>query len=65
MSIKAGNIVEASMSRSGIGSRANIHEHQDGNTIKASIFRSGIDSRPIYVRINISRLVKLVIWDTV
>ena len=64
MSIKAGNTVEASISRSGIGSRANIREHQEGNTVEASIFRSGIDSRPIYVSINISGLVKLVGWDT-
>ena len=64
MSIKAGNTVEASISRSRIGSRANIHEHQEGNTVEASIFRSGIDSRPIYVRINILGLVKLVGWDT-
>ena len=64
MSIKAGNTVEASISRSGIGSRANIREHQESNTVEASIFRSGIDSRPIYVSINISGLVKLVGWDT-
>ena len=42
MSIKAGNTVEASISRSGIGSRANIHEHQEGTTIEASISLSGI-----------------------
>ena len=42
VSIKAGNTVEASISRSGIGSRANIREHQEGNTVKASISRSGI-----------------------
>ena len=47
VSIKAGNTVEESISRSGIGSRANIHEHQEGNTVEASIFQSGIDSRPI------------------
>ena len=35
-----------------------------GNTVEASIFRSAIDSRPIYVSINISRLVKLVGRDT-
>ena len=64
MSIKADNTVEASVSQSGIGSRANIREHQEGNTVEASIFRSGIDSRPIYVSINISGLVKLVSWDT-
>ena len=50
MSIKAGNTVEASISRSGIG-RANIREHQEGNTVEVSIFRSGIDSRSIYVSI--------------
>ena len=49
MSIKAGNTVEASISRSGIG-RANIREDQEGNTVELSIFRSGIDIRPIYVR---------------
>ena len=64
MSIKAGNTVKASISWSGIGSRANIREQQEGNTVEASIFRSGIDSRPIYVSINISGLVKLVGWDT-
>ena len=63
VSITAGNTVEASISWSGIGSRANIYEYPDGNTVEASIFRSGIDSRPIYVTINISGLVKLVGWD--
>ena len=63
MSIKAGNTVEACISRSGIGSRANMCEYQEGNTVEASIFRSGIDSRPIYVSINISGLVKLIGWD--
>ena len=88
MSIKAGNTVEASISQSGIGSRANICEHQEGNTIatssyqhgigsranirklqehntiEVSIFGSGIDSRPIYVRIYITGLEKLVAWDS-
>ena len=64
MSIKAGNNVEVSFSWSGIGSMANIREHEEGNTIEASIVQSGIDSRPIYVSINISGLVKLVGWDT-
>ena len=64
MSIKAGNTVKASISRSGIGSMANIREHEEGNTIEASIVQSGIDSRAIYVSINISGLVKLVGWDT-
>ena len=64
MSIKAGNVIEVSVSRSGIGSRANIREQQEGNTVEASIFRTGIDSRLIYVSINISGLVKLVGWDT-
>ena len=45
MSIKAGNTVEASISRSGIGSRANIREHHEGNTLEASISWSGIGSR--------------------
>ena len=48
---------------SGIGSRANIREHQEGDTVEASDFGSGIDRRVIYVRINISGLVKLVSWD--
>ena len=60
MSIKAGNTVEASISRSGTGSRANIREHQVGNTVEASIFPSGIISRMIYLSINILELVKLV-----
>ena len=60
VSIKAGNTLEVSISRSGIGSRANICEHQEGNTVESSIFRSRIDSRPICVSINISALVKLV-----
>ena len=64
VSIKVGNTVEASISRDGIGSRANIREHQEGNTVDASIFPGGIDSRPMYVSIDISRLVKLVSWDT-
>ena len=64
MNIKAGNTIEASISQSRIGSRANVHEHQEGNTVEASILQSGIDSRPIYVSINISGLVKLVGWDT-
>ena len=51
MSIKAGNTVEASISQSGIGSRANILEQQEGNTVEASIFRSGMDKRLIYVSI--------------
>ena len=50
MTIKAGNTVEASIFRSGIG-RANIREHQEGNAVEASIFRSGIDSTPIYMSI--------------
>ena len=64
MSIKAGNSVEVSSSRSGIGSRANICHHQEDNTMEASIIRSGIDSGPICMSINISGLVKLVSLDT-
>ena len=48
VSIKAGNTVEASISHSGIGSRANIREHQEGNTIEASISRSGIGRAKIH-----------------
>ena len=64
MSIDTGNTVEVSISHSGIGSRADICEHQEGNAVVASIFRSGIDRRPIYVSINISGLVKLISWYT-
>ena len=60
MSIKAGNTVEASICHSGIGSRANICEHQEGNTIEASIFRSRIDSRPICVSMNTFELVMFI-----
>ena len=64
VSIKADNTIKASIFRSGIGSRANTYVHQESNTVAASIFGSGIDTRPIYVRINITRLVNLVGWDT-
>ena len=60
VSIKAGKTVAESISRSGIGGRANIHGHQEGNTFETSIFRSVKDSRSIYVSINILGLVKLV-----
>ena len=42
MCIKAGNTVEESIFRSGMGSRANIPEHQEGNTMEVSISQSGI-----------------------
>ena len=45
MSIKAGNTVEASISLSGISTRANTRTYQEGNTIEASISRSGAGSR--------------------
>ena len=58
------NTVKASVFQKGISSRAYTCKDQEVNRVKASSFQSGIDSRPIYVNINISRLVKLVHWYT-
>ena len=64
MNIEAGNAIVASISRSGIGSRAKILVHEEGYTVKLFNFGNGVDSGPIYLSIDISGLVKLVSWDT-